>query len=85
MNIINARLLPDCLSIWTNVGSENIIDDRVQGNFNVLKVLQSGIRELQVYRRVNCSISKEHLYNILEVYNKEFSEYSHSFKEFERD
>lgn len=85
MNIINAWLLPDCLSIWTNVGSENIIDDKVQGKFNVLKVLQSGTRELKMYRRINCSINKENLYNILEVYNKEFSEYSHSFKEFERD
>lgn len=85
MNIVNAWLSPVHLSIWTNVDASNIVDDRVKGEFDVLQVLWHSVRTLQMKGKVDCSIRKDYLYNILEVYNKEFSEYSESFKKYERD
>lgn len=84
MNIVNAWLMPRHLSIWTNVDTKNIICDRVAGEFDVLQVLSFNVRILEMKRKVECGINKKDLYNILEVYNKEFSEYSHSFKKYER-
>lgn len=85
MNIVNARLMLSYISIWLNVDARNIVDDRVKGEFDVLEWRPLKNRKLLVNKEVSCNIEKDYLYNILEVYNKEFSEYSHSFKEFERD
>lgn len=84
MNIVNAWNLPRHLSIWTNVDAKNVVGARVQGEFDVLQVLCNSVRMLQMRGKVDCCINKLDLYNILEVYNKEFSEYSESFKKYER-
>lgn len=85
MNIINACFSPGYIGIWLDVDAKNIVDDSVQGEFVVLDMRSPGCGRLCVKSKTSCHMDKYYLYNILEVYNKEFSEYSESFKKYERD
>lgn len=84
MNIVNAWLSPGYTSIWLDVDAKNIVDDIVSGEFDVLDMCPIGCERFYVRSKVSCNINKDYLYNILEVYNKEFAEYSESFKKYER-
>lgn len=84
MNIVNALLMPSYISIWLNVGSENIVGDRVTGVFDLLELYPLENGKLRVSKGAICTTNKKQLYNILEVYNKEFAGYSESFKRYER-
>lgn len=84
MNIVNAWLMPDYISIWLNVDAGNIVGNRVAGEFDLLELYPLKNGKLRVSKGAICNIRKDNLYNILEVYNKEFSEYNDSFKKYER-
>lgn len=84
MNIVNAWLMPSYISIWLNVDARNTVDDIVAGEFDLLELYPLENRKLRVGKGAICNANKKYLYNVLEVYNKEFAGYSKSFKKYER-